>query len=84
MKTTKTIRWLAIALVLAMVIGMLPLAALAAGSVRDYSAFISALKVLEGYADTYAETSGKDAGELVINFIRTGVDRYNDGNWTLL
>ena len=83
MRTHKTTRWLALVLAIVMVVGMLPLTALA-GSVYDYEAFISALKVLEGYADTYAATSGKDSGELVINFIRTGVDRYNDGNWKTL
>ena len=84
MTTTKTTRWLALVLAIVMVVGMLPMSALAAGSVTEYPAFISALKVLEGYADTYAATSGKDAGELVINFIRTGVERYNDGNWKTL
>ena len=71
-------------LAIVMIVGILPMSALAAGSVTEYPAFVSALKVLEGYADTYAVTSGKDAGELVINFIRTGVDRYNDGNWKTL
>ena len=85
MKTQKTIRWLALAVAVVMVIGMLPLAALASGSVYDYPAFISALKVLEGYADTYASNHmSMDADELVINFIRTGVERYRDGNWTTL
>ena len=84
MKTQKTTRWLALAVAIVMIIGMLPLAALASGSVYDYPAFLSALKVLEGYADEYAATSNKDPDELVINFIRTGVDRYNDGNWKTL
>ena len=84
MTTTKTTRWLALVLAIVMVVGILPISALAAGSVTEYPAFISNLKVLEGYADAYAVTSGKDAGELVINFIRTGVDRYNDGNWKTL
>jgi glucan-binding YG repeat protein len=84
MKTPKTTRWLAIVLAVVMLIGVLPMSALAAGSVKEYSAFLSALKVLEDYADTYADISGKDAGELVINFIRTGVERYNDGNWKTL
>ena len=85
MKTQKTIRWLSLAVAIVMVIGMLPLAAFASGSVYDYPAFLSALKVLEGYADTYAANNPKkDANELVINFIRTGVERYNDGNWVAL
>lgn len=84
MRTHKTTRWLAFVLAIVMVVSMLPLTAFAEGSVYDYQAFISALKVLEGYADTYAADTGKDAGELVINFIRTGVERYNDGNWKTL
>ena len=85
MKIQKPMRWLAIVLAVMMVIGLLPMAAFASGSVYDYQAFVSALKVLEGYADTYAANNqGEDANELVINFIRTGVDRYNDGNWVTL
>ena len=85
MRTQKPIRWLALALAIVMVVGILPMAAFASGSVYDYQAFISALKVLEGYADTYAASNpSEDANELVINFIRTGVDRYNDGNWKTL
>ena len=84
MSTSKMTRWIALALAVIMTVSLLPVTALAAGSVTAYPAFLSALKVLEGYADEYAAISGKDAGELVINFIRTGVDRYNDGNWKTL
>ena len=52
--------------------------------VSDYETFMQLLKVLEGYADKYASTANKPAAELVINFIRTGVERYNDGNWKTL
>ena len=52
--------------------------------VADYQSFLDNLKVLEGYADRYASTANKTAAELVINFIRTGVERYNDGNWKTL
>lgn len=83
MKRT-SVRWLSLALAIIMLIGMLPGVFLHAGSTTDYDSFLDNLKVLEGYADTYAASSGKDAGELVINFIRTGVDRYNDGNWKTL
>jgi hypothetical protein len=84
MRTTKTTRWLALVLAVIMIVSLVPMSALAAGSVTEYPAFLSALKVLEGYADEYAAISGKDAGELTINFIRTGVERYNDGNWKTL
>ncbi len=53
--------------------------------VNDYATFLADFKVLEGYANTYArEHAGEDAVELVINFIRTGVKRYLDGNWKML
>ena len=52
--------------------------------VADYASFVSNLKVLEGYAEAYAPIANKTASELVINFIRTGVERYNDGNWKTL
>ena len=54
------------------------------GSTTNYEDFIKNLKVLEGYASAYATSVGRDAGELVLNFIRTGVERYQDDNWTTL
>ncbi len=54
------------------------------GSVTNYDDFMANLKVLEGYADTYAAAVSRDPGELVLNFIRTGVERYQDDNWTTL
>ncbi|MCI2085559.1 MAG: phosphodiester glycosidase family protein [Olsenella sp.] len=57
----------------------------AATSVSDYATLLSLLKVLDGYAKTYAAShSGEDATELVLNFVRTGVERYTDGNWKIL
>ena len=52
--------------------------------VDNYADFIKNLKILEGYAKNFAATSAKDEGELVINFIRTGVDRYNESLWPQL
>ncbi len=55
------------------------------GSVTNYTDFMSDLKTLETYADEYAaQIYGRDPGELVLNFIRTGVERYQDDNWTTL
>jgi glucan-binding YG repeat protein len=56
----------------------------AATQVATYQEFIENLEVLEQYADAFSQISGKDKNELVLNFIRTGVDRYNDGNWKTL
>ena len=75
---------LAILLVGLMLVGMLPLTAFAAGSVTNYADFLANLKQLEIYADEFASQSSRDPGELVLNFIRTGVERYQDGNWAAL
>lgn len=71
-------------------LGMLP--AFAAGDddpnlyVDRYVDFVEELKVLEGYANSYLNTQSKykDAGELIVNFIRTGVERYNESLWPQL
>ena len=54
------------------------------GSVTNYDDFMANLKTLEAYADTYAAAVSRDPGELVLNFIRTGVERYQDDNWETL
>ena len=57
----------------------------AAAAVADYAAFLSALKVLEGYAQSYAaENAGEDAQALLINYIRTGVEQYTSDAWVNL
>lgn len=79
--------WIAIVLAVVMLVGMIPQDAVAetSNSVTNYEDFMTHLKVLEGYADEYAAAIyGKDPGELVLNFIRTGVERYQDDNWTTL
>ncbi|MBR4033631.1 MAG: hypothetical protein IKJ04_02380, partial [Clostridia bacterium] len=79
-------RLLALLLAAIMVIGITPVTAFATGSVTNYEDFLKNLKVLEVYADAYhVQTPGSaDPGELVLNFIRTGVERYQDDNWTTL
>lgn len=78
--TTK--KWLSFLLMAAMIVTMLPWNVFAVES--KYSTFITDLKQLEVYADEYAASTGRDPGELVLNFIRTGVERYQDSNWTTL
>ena len=51
---------------------------------EDYATFLAELKQLETLAASYAAIANKDAGELMLNFLRTGVERYNDGNWKTL
>ena len=83
MKKTST-RFIAFILMAVMLIGTVPMNIFAAGSVTNYADFMEDLKVLESYAETYAAEAFKDAGELVLNFIRTGVERYQDDNWNTL
>ena len=78
------VKMISLLLAVVMVAGILPISAFAEGSVTNYADFLANLKVLEGYASTYGSQVGRDKGELVLNFIRTGVDRYNDDNWTTL
>ena len=53
--------------------------------ISDYATFLSCFKVLEGYAQTYAEeNTGEDANALIINYIRTGVERYTSGTWEMV
>jgi len=79
-----SMRALSLLLTIVMFVGLLPLTAFAAGSVTNYADFLSNLKQLEIYADNFGNQNNKDPGELVLNFIRTGVERYQGGNWTTL
>ncbi len=52
------------------------------GSVSSYSDFLTDLTQLETYAASYvSEHSGEDADALIINYIRTGVERYTTSAW---
>ena len=52
--------------------------------VSDYESFLSCFKVLEEYANAYAAENGEDANALIINYIRTGVERYTSGTWEMV
>ena len=53
--------------------------------VSDYETFLSCFKVLESYAQSYAEENiGEDVNALIINYIRTGVERYTSGTWEMV
>ena len=53
--------------------------------VSDYETFLSCFKVLERYAQSYAEENiGEDVNALIINYIRTGVERYTSGTWEMV
>ena len=53
--------------------------------IEDYETFILALFYLEELANAYAlEHPGTDPLNLMIKYIRTGVDRYNSGSWGIM
>lgn len=50
--------------------------------INTYDAFLENLKILEDYAEAYVkENTQEDATELVLNYVRTGVERYTEGLW---
>ncbi|MBQ4626630.1 MAG: phosphodiester glycosidase family protein, partial [Clostridia bacterium] len=56
-----------------------------APSIKDYASFIENLLLLEELAYYYSmEVPGVDPLELVIKYVRTGVDRYNEGSWGIM
>ena len=87
LKTLKRtpLKWMALFMSMIILLATIPANVFALGKVESYNEFMEDLKVLEGYAKTYAsKLVTKDEGELVLNFIRTGVERYQDGNWETL
>ena len=80
----KMTRLLSLIIAIVMFVSLLPIAVFAAGSVTNYSDFLFNFKQLEAYADEFSLTNNMDPGELVLNFIRTGVDRYQTGTWETL
>ena len=89
MHKTRFTRLLALFVAAVMLLGLIPAATFAEGEeeqgstpVTDYGEFIAALRLLEGYADAFAlEHPENDSAALIINFIRTGVEKYNSGTW---
>ena len=54
-------------------------------AIEDYETFIMYLALLEELANMYVmENPGKDPLDLVIKYIRTGVERYNSGSWGIM
>ncbi len=53
--------------------------------IEDFETFIMYLGLLESLAYMYSEVAPEtDPAELVIKYIRTGVDRYNSGSWEIM
>ena len=64
---------------------MVEIPALPMPSVTTYDEFIECLAILEEWtADYVAENPGKDPLGIMIEYIRTGVDRYNSGSWNIM
>ncbi len=54
-------------------------------TISDYETFIENLAILEELATSYTmEVPGKDPLALVIKYIRTGVEKYNEGSWGIM
>ncbi len=84
MSKLKFTKWLSAVLAVVMLLSVVPFNALAALD-SEWIEFLDALKVLEGYAQDYAEmNSEEDVDELVINYIRTGVERYATSEWDIM
>ena len=59
--------------------------ALKAPATDSYEDFLARLVLLEEFArDFVKENPGKDPANLVIKYIRTGVERYNSGSWGIM
>ena len=52
------------------------------GAITDFNVFLSLLSQLETTADAYAAANEKDGYGLTLNFIRTGVEKYQDSLWS--
>ncbi len=59
--------------------------ALEVPTIEDYETLLRTLDQLETIADMYVkENPNKDPLNLMIKYIRTGVDRYNSGSWGIM
>ncbi len=76
----------AVLLTVLMVFSVAPAVVFAQGaSARTWDTFVENLKILEQYAENYVITHpSEDEKELVINFIRTGVEKYSDNDWAVM
>ena len=53
-------------------------------SVNSYESFMYCLQKLEVYAASFAEQYGGDPVLLVVNYIRTGVEKYTTDKWNVM
>ena len=81
MRTSKFQRVLSVFLALTIAMGLMVPAVATEPAASDFGTFMASLKVLEGYADSYASITGSDPAALVLNYIRTGVKKYTSSSW---
>ena len=53
-------------------------------TVNSYESFMYCLQKLEVYADSFVEQYGGDPVLLVVNYIRTGVEKYTTDKWNVM
>ena len=70
MSKRKSAKLLSLLLAAMMFVSLLQIPVFAAGSVTNYSEFMTNFKQLEIYAEEFGATNNKDKGELVLNFLR--------------
>ena len=85
MQKSRTAKVISLILAIIMLAGIFPASVLAdsGNTVNSYDEFITDLTCLENYANEYvSEHPNEDTAALVINYVRSGVEKYTSGTWT--
>ena len=85
MQKSRTAKVISLILAIIMLVGIFPASVLAdtGDKVNSYDEFITDLTCLEEYANEYVgEHPNEDTAALVINYVRSGVEKYTSGTWT--
>ena len=85
MQKSRAAKVISLILAIIMLAGIFPASVLAdsGNTVNSYDEFITDLTCLENYANEYvSEHPNEDTAALVINYVRSGVEKYTSGTWT--
>ena len=85
MQKSRAAKVISLILAIIMLAGIFPASVLAdsGNTVNSYDEFITDLTCLENYANEYvSEHPNEDTAALVINYVRSGVEKYTTGTWT--
>ena len=85
MQKSRAAKVISLILAIIMLAGIFPASVLAdsGNTVNSYDEFITDLTCLEKYANDYVgEHPNEDTAALVINYVRSGVEKYTSGTWT--